>query len=73
MKIIKIYHYSIRYILTFFGITGVRYCLGNKDIFTIERILFCIISGLFFGIVFLWIDTFNDKRRKSIIGNQINN
>jgi len=66
MKIIKIYHYSIRYILTLFGITCIRYFLGNKHIFTTERVLFCIIGGLFLGIAFLWIETSNDKRQTAI-------
>lgn len=63
MKISKIYYYILRYILILLGITCVRYFIGNKNIFTIERILFCIIGGVLLGAIFLLVDIFKDRQK----------
>lgn len=62
MKILKIYYHAFRPIALLLGITCIRYLLGNKSVFTIERIFICIIGGLLLGSIFLVIDAFKNKQ-----------
>jgi len=61
----KIYNYIFRYTLILFGMTCIRYLMGNRGIFTSDRILFCVIVGTVFGIIFFTVDTFKNRRKKA--------
>ncbi|MFK7981385.1 MAG: hypothetical protein AB8G86_15475 [Saprospiraceae bacterium] len=67
MKIAKIYYYAFRPVLLLLGVTCIRYLLGNKNIFTIERIFICIIGGLMLGTIFLLVDIFKNRLRKTSV------
>lgn len=67
MKISKIYYYSFQPVLVLLGLTVIRYLMGDRGIFNTERFFICIIGGLLLGTIFMLIDTFKNRKRRSIM------
>ena len=63
MKFYKVYNYTIYPVLLLFFITSIRYFLGNKSIFTSERIIFCLVGGLMLGVFWYLTDWFEMKKK----------
>ena len=65
MKLIEYFYYAMQSIGLLFLLTCLRYLFGNTGIFTLERLIACIVGGVIVAGIGVIMDSFKTKKIKA--------